>query len=119
MNETVEVLISKITGEVSYVLPAEVYRTIRQATADEIHMAILTDIDPDADESEWTAALHHAAAIVGRFRGDSTGTPLADHPHTDPGDGRSQCGKCGKWVWPVTHSCKGVRVASPAEGGGQ
>jgi hypothetical protein len=34
-----------------------------------------------------------------------------DHPHTDPGDGRSQCGVCGKFVWPVIHSCKGIRVA--------
>lgn len=34
----------------------------------------------------------------------------ADHPHSDPGDGRSECDACGKWVWPVTHSCKGVPV---------
>jgi hypothetical protein len=38
----------------------------------------------------------------------------ADHPHTDPGDGRSECRRCGKWVWPVTHSCKGVPVTAAA-----
>jgi hypothetical protein len=40
---------------------------------------------------------------------------FADHPHTDPGDGRAQCAICGKWVWLVTHSCKGIRVAPAAE----
>jgi hypothetical protein len=39
-----------------------------------------------------------------------------DHPHVDPGDGRSQCEVCGKFVWPATHSCKGVRVASEQPG---
>jgi hypothetical protein len=38
----------------------------------------------------------------------------ADHPHTDPGDGRSECDVCGKWVWAVTHSCKGVPVTEAA-----
>lgn len=36
---------------------------------------------------------------------------VADHPHTDPGDGRQQCDMCCKFVWPGTHSCKGVPVA--------
>lgn len=40
--------------------------------------------------------------------------PLGDHPHNDPGDGRSECDLCGKWVWPVTHSCKGVPVTDAA-----
>lgn len=35
---------------------------------------------------------------------------LGDHPHHDPGDGRTECERCGKFVWPVTHSCKGVPV---------
>lgn len=39
---------------------------------------------------------------------------LADHPHTDPGDGRSECATCGKWVWPFLHSCKGVPVTNAA-----
>jgi hypothetical protein len=39
---------------------------------------------------------------------------LADHPHTDPGDGRTECDTCGKWVWLVTHSCKGVPVTKAA-----
>lgn len=39
---------------------------------------------------------------------------IADHPHTDPGDGRSECETCGKWVWPATHSCKGVPVTDAA-----
>lgn len=38
----------------------------------------------------------------------------ADHPHTDPGDGRTECDRCGKWVWLVTHSCKGVPVTPAA-----
>ncbi len=37
-----------------------------------------------------------------------------DHPHTDPGDGRTECETCGKWVWPVTHSCKRVPVTAAA-----
>lgn len=40
--------------------------------------------------------------------------PRGDHPHTDPGDGRTECSVCGKWVWPVTHSCKGVPVTEAA-----
>ena len=41
-----------------------------------------------------------------------TATP--DHPHTDPGDGRTECDACGKWVWPVIHSCKGIPVTPAA-----
>lgn len=41
-------------------------------------------------------------------------TRRADHPYVDPGDGRSECETCGKWVWPVTHSCKGVPVTEAA-----
>jgi hypothetical protein len=37
-----------------------------------------------------------------------------DHPHTDPGDGRQECDVCGKWVWLVAHSCKGVPVTDAA-----
>ena len=40
--------------------------------------------------------------------------PRADHPHTDPGDGRTECDVCGKWVWPFLHSCKGVPVTEAA-----
>ena len=38
----------------------------------------------------------------------------ADHPHTDPGDGRTECDRCGKFVWLVTHSCKGIPVTEAA-----
>ncbi|WP_431976159.1 hypothetical protein [Micromonospora haikouensis] len=38
----------------------------------------------------------------------------ADHPHTDPGDGRTECDVCGKWVWSAIHSCKGVPVTPQA-----
>ncbi|MEU7170234.1 hypothetical protein ABZ949_01930 [Micromonospora tulbaghiae] len=38
----------------------------------------------------------------------------ADHPHTDPGDGRTECPTCGKFVWPAIHSCKGVPVTAAA-----
>ncbi|MFD6565478.1 hypothetical protein [Micromonospora profundi] len=38
----------------------------------------------------------------------------ADHPHTDPGDGRTECERCGKFVWPAIHSCKGVPVTAAA-----
>lgn len=40
--------------------------------------------------------------------------PLGDHPHTDPGDGRTECDRCGKYIWPATHSCKGVPVTEAA-----
>lgn len=39
---------------------------------------------------------------------------IADHPHTDPGDGRTECDVCGKWVFLVTHSCKRVPVTQAA-----
>lgn len=45
---------------------------------------------------------------------DQPARPLADHPHTDPGDGRTECEVCGKWVWPAIHSCKGVPVTDRA-----
>lgn len=35
---------------------------------------------------------------------------MIDHPYTDPGDGRSECQTCRKWVWPIIHSCGGVPV---------
>jgi len=37
---------------------------------------------------------------------------LGDHPHFDPGDGRTECLTCGKWIFEVTHSCKGVPVTA-------
>lgn len=37
-----------------------------------------------------------------------------DHPHTDPGDGRTECDMCGKWVFLVIHSCKRVPVTDAA-----
>lgn len=39
----------------------------------------------------------------------------ADHPHHDPGDGRTECSTCGKYVWPAIHSCKGVPVTAAAK----
>lgn len=39
---------------------------------------------------------------------------IADHPYSDPGDGRTECQTCGKWVWLVTHSCKGIPVTQAA-----
>jgi hypothetical protein len=41
-------------------------------------------------------------------------TETADHPYADPGDGRTECDTCGKWVFKVTHSCKGVPVTQAA-----
>lgn len=40
---------------------------------------------------------------------------LGDHPHIDPGDGRTECYLCGKFVHDVIHSCKGVPVTRAAE----
>jgi hypothetical protein len=37
-----------------------------------------------------------------------------DHPHSDPGDGRTECQTCGKWIREVIHSCKGVPVTEAA-----
>lgn len=41
-------------------------------------------------------------------------TVKADHPHTNPRDGRTECDVCGKWIFPATHSCKGVPVTEAA-----
>lgn len=41
-------------------------------------------------------------------------TAMPDHPHTDPGDGRTECQTCGKWVFEAIHSCKGVPVTEAA-----
>lgn len=38
----------------------------------------------------------------------------ADHPHSDPGDGRTECDVCGKWVHECIHSCKRVPVTEAA-----
>lgn len=45
---------------------------------------------------------------------DESVAVIGDHPHTDPGDGRVECYTCGKFVYPVTHSCKGVPVTPAA-----
>lgn len=42
---------------------------------------------------------------------------IADHPHSDPGDGRTECQACGKWVFECIHSCKRVPVTVPAWNG--
>lgn len=39
---------------------------------------------------------------------------MIGHPHVDPEDGRTECGTCGKWVWPSIHSCKGWPVTESA-----
>lgn len=39
---------------------------------------------------------------------------MSDHPYSDPGDGRTECDTCGKWVWSCLHSCKGVPVTDAA-----
>lgn len=38
-----------------------------------------------------------------------------DHPHTDPDDGRTECDVCGKWIFPVIHSCKRIPVTEVAK----
>lgn len=45
---------------------------------------------------------------------DTDTQPLGDHPHTDPGDGRSECDRCGRWIFPAIHSCSGVPVTEAA-----
>ena len=39
---------------------------------------------------------------------------IAGHPLTDPGDGRTECDVCGKWVFEAIHSCKRVPVTQAA-----
>lgn len=39
---------------------------------------------------------------------------FADNPHEDPGDGRTECDVCGKWIHECTHSCKGMPVTEAA-----
>jgi len=41
-------------------------------------------------------------------------TAPGDHPYTDPGDGRTECPTCGKWIHQVTHSCKRIPVTEAA-----
>lgn len=53
-------------------------------------------------------------AIAARNRERAAAAVLADHPYADPSDGRGECQICGKWIWPVTHSCKGVPVTEAA-----
>lgn len=53
-------------------------------------------------------------AIAARNRERFPGLPVADHPYSDPGDGRSECQTCGKFIWPATHSCKRVPVTQAA-----
>ncbi len=36
------------------------------------------------------------------------------HPVSDPGDGRTECETCGKWVFEAIHSCKRVPVTEAA-----
>jgi hypothetical protein len=66
------------------------------------------------DEEEDPRPAYTLPPTFGRnanpYRRALSDRPPADHPHSDPGDGRTQCPTCGKWVWMVTHSCKGVRV---------
>lgn len=45
---------------------------------------------------------------------DTDTQPLGDHPHADPGDGRTECDRCGKWVFEAIHSCKGLPVTEAA-----
>lgn len=37
-----------------------------------------------------------------------------DHPYSDPGDGRTECDVCGKWIYECIHSCNGVPVTDAA-----
>jgi hypothetical protein len=63
-----------------------------------------------ADADRWCVEIHAgppAPNPAHRRRGP-------DHPHTDPGDGRTECETCGKFVWPATHSCKRVPVTDAA-----
>jgi hypothetical protein len=53
-------------------------------------------------------------AISEYIRARRSRLATADHPHTDPGDGRTECDLCGKFVWPATHSCKRVPVTPAA-----
>lgn len=36
---------------------------------------------------------------------DARPAPAVGHPTTDPGDGRTLCEGCQRYVWPVIHSC--------------
>lgn len=40
-------------------------------------------------------------------------TPMAERM-SDPGDGSTECAVCGKWVFPVLHSCTGLPVTIAA-----
>ncbi|QLQ34910.1 hypothetical protein [Micromonospora robiginosa] len=62
----------------------------------------------------WRALLAEAACCTSGPANDSRGVSEPTTPDTDPGDGRTECDRCGKWVWPVTHSCKGVPVTDRA-----
>jgi hypothetical protein len=85
-------------------LERELKRTYEKWVADGRPVAVLPPVPPSSQP---------AVRVVVDLQEQHLERRLvhADHPYTDPGDGRSQCEVCGKWVWLVLHSCKGVRVA--------
>lgn len=68
------------------------------------------DTEPHPTERDLTAAFDVLAA--GQGNGD---TETVGHPTSDPGDGRTQCPGCRRYVWPVIHSCP-ARPATEAKG---
>lgn len=58
--------------------------------------------------------LADAAQAVADTAQQVRGSVWPGHPTVDPGDGRTECGRCGKWVWAVTHSCKRIPVTEAA-----
>ncbi len=62
--------------------------------------------------------MHNRCAITGGWANHDAGLTAHDmptprtigHPTTDPGDGRTRCGWCRKYVWEAIHSCRASRT---------
>lgn len=64
-------------------------------------------------QSDRQQTLGHVADLLAEHPAPEP--PRGDHPYVDPGNGRTECYLCGKFVHDVTHSCKGVPVTRAAE----
>lgn len=136
-GEPLYVQICMLCERINWVDLAEQVARVRAAVAEDLAQ-LVESLCPARDSAHLgdhcdfrlaaVAIREHAAALSVRPDTDRTpdvgtsGRPeelrpaqsLGDHPHTDPGDGRTECRTCGKWVFEAIHSCKRVPVTPAA-----
>lgn len=83
-------------------------------TDDERALLLCRDVPTQCGVDRLLAARQRPTRQADTDRAVVEAVVHADHPYTDPGDGRQECQTCGKWVWLVIHSCKGVPVTPAA-----